>query len=633
MLERNRAERKPIFEGSQEPKSDELSIADVMAFANHYWPLVAITMVVSCALGILYIMSATPTYTAVSQLLIEASQPSSATIITSESSVAPDTPQIESEIAVLTSEQILQKASQRVDQAKAAASKVAAAAAPNAAASETHGWFHDLLWGSVTAPPVSKNAQAARLREEIKEIQTNLDVKRIGLSFVLELSYRDKDPATAAAVVNAIGDAYVQDKIDGRIQNARQGSMWLEARIEEIRHLMNEAALDVQEFKARRDYRLADRPEGIESPLEPPLPGVPERSVQAPAAKTGGAKPAPATPELPTLEELDSRAQTYRKIYESYLQAYTDTVQRQSYPATSSRVITRAEPPERASSPKKLLTLIASLVLGGFLGLGISLVHLSFDQTVRSSRQIWRSVGAPLLGQVGQPPHIDRLPWLAEMWAKVLGRPHASKSSLRVVQNRPLSRTSRELAATALALQNTAYVQEAQVIGLLDAGEGGNSAAVSSNLALLNARAGKRTLLVETQTVKKNLAFELKPTLHQGLEDVINDGAAVENAIETSIHEPMLSLLMVRGTGAVDFWTEGRIAKLRDVLQPLKGRYDTILVRLPPASQYDHTSQAVDGVVIVTKLWSTQMPELAMATTRLRIADKSILGVIIAGIA
>ncbi len=635
MLERNLADRKSTPGGSEDHKSEELSTADLFAFAEHYWPLIALMMAVSTVFGIFYILTATPTYTATSQLLIEASQPMSSTIVIPESSAAPDTPQIESEIAVLTSEQVLEKASQRISNPKVVAgAKTADAANKVAADTETHSWLHDLLWGE--PKPISKDAQAAALRNRIKEIQTNLDVKRIGLSYVLELSYRDTDPNAASTVVNAIGDAYVQDKIDGRVQNARQGSTWLEARIEEIRHLMNEAALDVQEFKARRDYRLTDRPEDAQSTLELPIPGgaAPRRDGSASAPNAIITKPQGATgPELPTLEELDSRAQTYRKIYESYLQAYTDTVQRQSYPATSARVISRAEPPTRTSSPKKALTLIASLVLGGFLGLGLSLVHLSFDKTVRSPRQIWRSFGIPMLGQIGQPPHVDRLPWLSELWGRVLGKPHASKASLRVVQNRPLSRTSRELSAAALALQNAAHAQGARVVGLLDAGEGGNSAAISSNLALLNARAGKRTLLVETETSKKNLAFELKVPSQHALQDVIDGGVPLENAVQASAHEPTLSLLTARGTGEIDFWTEERIAKLRDVLQRVKDHFDTIFVHLPSASHSDHTANAVDAVVIVTKLWSTQTPELAMATTNLRIADKSILGVIIAGIA
>ncbi|HML29771.1 MAG TPA: GNVR domain-containing protein, partial [Hyphomicrobium sp.] len=102
--------------------------------------------------------------------------------------------------------------------------------------------------------------------------------------------------------------------------------------------------------------------------------------------------------------ELDSRALTYRKIYESYLQAYTDTVQRQSFPGTASRVISRAEPPKRQSSPKRGLTLVASIILGSFLGVGIALVRTALDETVRSSNQLMRKIGAPLLGEIDDTP-------------------------------------------------------------------------------------------------------------------------------------------------------------------------------------------------------------------------------------
>ncbi len=69
---------------------------------------------------------------------------------------------------------------------------------------------------------------------------------------------------------------------------------------------MNVASLKAQEVRAKRDYRLAPKVEG----------GSPASD----KAETGVAK-APQN----TLEELESTALTYRKIYENYVQAHTES--------------------------------------------------------------------------------------------------------------------------------------------------------------------------------------------------------------------------------------------------------------------------------------------------------------------
>src|SRR5690606_13723424 len=72
-----------------------------------------------------------------------------------------------------------------------------------------------------------------------------------------------------------------------------------------------------------------------------------------PPPKGASQTEAPIDPSLKktTLEELETTAETYRRIYESFLQAYTASVQRQSYPVSDVRIITPATAPLSKSSP------------------------------------------------------------------------------------------------------------------------------------------------------------------------------------------------------------------------------------------------------------------------------------------
>src|SRR5882757_872818 len=69
------------------------------------------------------------------------------------------------------------------------------------------------------------------------------------------------------------------------------------------------------------------------------------------------------------LRELETAANTYRGIYETFLSRFTQSVQQQSFPSTEARVVTVASPPSSPSSPKVGLTLALAAICG--LGLGI----------------------------------------------------------------------------------------------------------------------------------------------------------------------------------------------------------------------------------------------------------------------
>ena len=86
-----------------------------------------------------------------------------------------------------------------------------------------------------------------------------MDARRVGLSYAIDITYSSADPAKAARLANAIADAYVEDRLRTRAHSARQGSEWLEEQIADIRRQMNAAALEVQQFRARRDYRIIGR--------------------------------------------------------------------------------------------------------------------------------------------------------------------------------------------------------------------------------------------------------------------------------------------------------------------------------------------------------------------------------------
>ena len=102
-----------------------------------------------------------------------------------------------------------------------------------------------------------------------------------------------------------------------------------------------------------------------------------------------------------TLRDLDSSAQTYRALYDNFLQKYMESVQQQSFPVTeaeksSQRRRGRFSP----SSPRYVLILAAAAMGGVILGCGIAVLREISDRTFRTSGQVEQHLQTNCIGVV-----------------------------------------------------------------------------------------------------------------------------------------------------------------------------------------------------------------------------------------
>ena len=109
--------------------------------------------------------------------------------------------------------------------------------------------------GGVAVDPAA--AEAQRLRATVAALGKRVGVRRVGQSYVIEVTAWAYRPNLAAAIANAYADAYLRDQFTAKSRSARQGVDWLRARIVELRGTLNEAARAVETFKTRNDLVTA----------------------------------------------------------------------------------------------------------------------------------------------------------------------------------------------------------------------------------------------------------------------------------------------------------------------------------------------------------------------------------------
>ena len=135
--------------------------------------------------------------------------------------------------------------------------------------------------------------------------------------------------------------------------------------------ILNELRRIAESYKS--DYQIAkQREEGIQKELSQARYRGPRRPIR----------------RRSTLHELESNSQTYRALYDNFLQRYMESVQQQSFPITEARVISPASRPLQKSHPKTLIVLAISGLGAMILGFGIGMLRDLSDRVFRASEQV-----------------------------------------------------------------------------------------------------------------------------------------------------------------------------------------------------------------------------------------------------
>ena len=626
--------------------SEFITFYDVRRFIKRYMKTILTATLLGVVMAGAYVFTAVPLYTARTQIIIDPSLPQTLQQSHQDGIFSIDNAQVESQLEVLRSEKI-------------------AMAVINELKLQDEPEFSGGGGGSLLSLPFqlfrsSKPTPAsefAKQRITLARFQSGLNVRRVGLSYGIEILFRSPSPEFAAKIANATANAYINEQIAARAQSARQGGLWLEERIDQLRSQMNNAALEAQEFRAKRDYRIA--------------PSDASTTVGGGRARVGAEKDS-ATERQNTVEELDSTAQTYRRIYESYLMAYTESVQKQSYPVTNARVITEATSPLGKSHPRTKLILVFGAFMGGLAGLGIAFVRNSIDRCVWGPLQIREEAGVECLASI--PLLTDQTSISAAAQARAMFRKGAMGDMLKGVVDKPstvIDTGTRALKAVVSLAENALGRQKAELnrqrddildavitmpfsgfshgiktlktaialagrtrqircLAVTSALPSEGKTTICSNLATLFAMSGLRTLLVDGDLRNASLTRALAPTAEFGLIDAISGSAELSQCIVRA-NESGLDLLPAFGNTPTPYsddilGSEGAQSLLRD----LQTTYDFILLELPPlTASLDGLAigSLLDCTVLVAEYGKTPVPLLSEALHLLRNAQAEILGV------
>jgi len=324
------------------------------------------------------------------------------------------------------------------------------------------------------------------------------------------------------------------------------------------------------------------------------------------------------------LRELETAANTYRGIYETFLSRFTQSVQQQSFPSTEARVVTVASPPGGPSSPKIGLTLALAAVCGLGLGLLSAFGREQMNRQIHTRAELESLLGTSCLAVL--PAFAQKRPAL-----RTKGATKDSGGVFRQISEAaPFSAVAEALRYIKVAID--LHPAGGKVIGFVSALPGEGKTTVAAGFGAFVARNGGRTLLVDADLRNPSLTRTLGYNDAPGLLDMVADKSPFDDlVISDSRHkfDFLSASTRIKASNSSDILNS---PSMKQMLKAAKNDYDYVLVDLPPilpVVDVKAVAHLFDAFVLVVEWGSTSTDEILKAVAASPTLSERLLGAVL----
>ena len=323
------------------------------------------------------------------------------------------------------------------------------------------------------------------------------------------------------------------------------------------------------------------------------------------------------------LRELETGANTYRNIYETFLSRFTQSVQQQSFPSTEARIVTVASAPRVPSAPKASLTLALAAICGFGLGIMLAFAREQMNRQIHTRAQLEALLGVSCLAV---------LPAFAGK-GHALRKRGVSKDSgafRQISEVAPFSATAEALRYIKVAID--LHPAGGKVVGIVSALPGEGKTTVAAGFAAFVAKSGARTLLIDADLRNPSLTRTLGYPNEPGLLDMIADKSSFDDLVITDTKHNfdfLPSSTRIKPSNSSDILNS---QAMRQMLKNAKSEYDYVLVDLPPilpVVDVKAVAHLFDAFVLVVEWGSTSTDEILKAVAASPILSERLLGAVL----
>ncbi|HAV4996882.1 polysaccharide biosynthesis tyrosine autokinase [Acinetobacter nosocomialis] len=463
---------------------------------------------------------------------------------------------------------------------------------------------------------------------------------------VIGLNYLGQDPEHITQVLNNVLTVYHQQNIERKSLESKQTLTFLEKQLPELRKQLEDSEIKFNQF--REKYKTVDVNAESELLLKQ---NIDLEKLKIDLQQKKAELSAKYTNDHPLISQIDAQIteinkkvadlnnrltqlpetqrlylQLYRdvkvntELYTSLLNSYQQLKIANAGEIGNVRIIDTAVEPVKPVKPNKLIVLILSIFVGGFIGVLIALLRNMMRSGVNDSTQIENELDLPVYATVPRSP-------IQETRMSILKK----KKSIPILA----VKSSDDIAIESLRSIRTAIhfaLTSAKNNIIMIAGpspEVGKSF-ISTNLATIFAQGNKRVLLIDADMrrgyMHKYFDVDVKP----GLSELLSGQADLTQVL----HKTQVANLDVitRGKSPTNPSEMLSSTQFKDLLEKFQTQYDHIIIDTPPVLAVTDgiiISQYTGVNLIVARYAKSHMKELELTVNRFEQAGVKVNGFIL----
>jgi len=330
------------------------------------------------------------------------------------------------------------------------------------------------------------------------------------------------------------------------------------------------------------------------------------------------------TKSIAGLVELQQKAAASQTLYDNYLARFKEIMTSAGTEQSDARIVSRAQVPNKPSSPRLLLDAALDLIVAAIFGFIASVIAELMDQSFGSGLDIERRVHAPCIGSI---------PLLASV-AKGGRQP-----PVEYIVSHPFSVFAESFRNLKVSVVQSAAQIGAREGGARDVGRGTILAVTSALtgegktttsvcLGETSSLQGARTIVVDCDLRRRSLQRFVDQGPEAGLVEVVHGDVALEDALViddlTGVHYLPLSHGKLTATDIF-----GSVA-MDGLLDQLRSRYDFIILDTAPLlalADARTLASKCDAVILLCGWRKTPEDALKSAIRLLRAAGAPLIGI------
>ena len=294
--------------------------------------------------------------------------------------------------------------------------------------------------------------------------------------------------------------------------------------------------------------------------------------------------------KLKTLQDSGVDYNKYKREVESNARLYKNLLQRveevsiaSSVNTSSIKVVDPAITPVKKYRPRPSLNMIVGLLSGLFLGLALAFLREALDQSVRSTEDLQRITGLPVLGLVPKPKRISN----KEIAMATVLKPSAI-----------FSEAYRVLSAN---VRFTLARERGKVLLVTSSSPNEGKTTTACNMACAYAQMGMKVLLIDADLRKPSIAEKMRIYNKRGLSNFLGED---DGLLEVTQQIKGVSGLYVIPSGSNDGDSMRLLSseRMRFLITQAEQKFDFIIIDSPPVGGFADTlilSSLVSSTLIV----------------------------------